>query len=207
MTSHVGNASEVRRARPEEAEAITEVLATAFLGDPVSDWLFPDEEERARIHPKFFRVFVDLVLEAGHIDMTTSGKAVALWLPMTDDAVDEDGDEQFAAAMREACGAYAERFAYLDKLMTDGHPHDAPHAYLPFIAAAPGHQATGAGTRLLTHRFTELDAAGVPSYLEASSPRNRALYERLGYRQVRPALSLPDGPSLIPMWREPEPRG
>jgi hypothetical protein len=46
-------------------------------------------------------------------------------------------------------------------------------------------------------------AEGTPAYLEASSARNRALYERHGF-EVTEELSLPKGgPPIWLMWREP----
>jgi arginine/ornithine N-succinyltransferase beta subunit len=47
------------------------------------------------------------------------------------------------------------------------------------------------------------DDEGMPAYHEATSPRNRALYERHGYVD-QGAFTLPDGgPTLWRMWREP----
>jgi hypothetical protein len=37
--------------------------------------------------------------------------------------------------------------------------------------------------------------------LEATSKRNRDLYERLGFRVIR-TIELPAGPTLWAMWRE-----
>jgi hypothetical protein len=50
------------------------------------------------------------------------------------------------------------------------------------------------------------DREGVPAYHEATSPRNRALYERHGYVN-QGEFVLPDGgPTLWRMWREPRNR-
>ena len=46
------------------------------------------------------------------------------------------------------------------------------------------------------------DRNGVPAYLEATSDRNRALYECHGFR-AHGAIPLPDGPALWRMWRDP----
>jgi hypothetical protein len=51
--------------------------------------------------------------------------------------------------------------------------------------------------------LSRCDEQGLPAYLEASSPRNRALYERHGF-EVTEELKLPrSGPPLWLMWREP----
>jgi hypothetical protein len=46
------------------------------------------------------------------------------------------------------------------------------------------------------------DREGAAAYLEATSDRNRALYERHGFR-AQGAIPLPDGPTLWRMWRDP----
>lgn len=48
------------------------------------------------------------------------------------------------------------------------------------------------------------DRAGQPAYLEATNQRNRALYERHGFRHVGD-LTLPAGPTAYAMWRDPAP--
>jgi hypothetical protein len=46
------------------------------------------------------------------------------------------------------------------------------------------------------------DAAGEPAYLEATSSRSRALYERHGFEVTR-ELRCGDSPPLWAMWRDP----
>lgn len=65
------------------------------------------------------------------------------------------------------------------------------------------YQGQGVGGRLIRHRLDELGAAGTPAYLEASCARNGRLYERLGFALIAPAIGLPDGPTIYPMWRPP----
>ena len=47
-----------------------------------------------------------------------------------------------------------------------------------------------------------LDAEETPAYLEASSERSCHLYQRLGFRRHGEPFTLPDGPTVYPMWRE-----
>jgi hypothetical protein len=46
------------------------------------------------------------------------------------------------------------------------------------------------------------DRDGAPAYLEATSDRNRALYERHGFR-ADGGIPLPGGPMVWRMWRDP----
>ncbi|HEY2635810.1 MAG TPA: GNAT family N-acetyltransferase, partial [Solirubrobacteraceae bacterium] len=71
-----------------------------------------------------------------------------------------------------------------------------------YIGVAPGHQGRGLGTRLMRPTLDECDARGLPAYLEASSERNRALYERLGF-VVQRELRFAGSPPIWPMLRPP----
>ncbi|MEE3917782.1 GNAT family N-acetyltransferase [Micromonospora sp. BRA006-A] len=98
--------------------------------------------------------------------------------------------------METAIGAEAmKRFGTLDEMMSARHPAE-PHWYLPFIGVHPDHHGKGVGSALLRDKLAELDQAGTAAYLEASSPRNAALYERLGFRRRPVTLDLPEGPAL-----------
>jgi hypothetical protein len=46
------------------------------------------------------------------------------------------------------------------------------------------------------------DREGVRAYLDATSERNRRLYERHGF-EAEEAFAPPGGPPLWPMWRQP----
>ena len=69
----------------------------------------------------------------------------------------------------------------------------------------PQWQGRGLGSKLMRPALETLDAQGMPAYLEASTPRSRALYERHGFT-VTGEFNLPSGgPTLWQMWREPSP--
>lgn len=191
---------ELRYATFADVPRLTALMGSAFMRDPVSRWLFPDDTDRAVRHPAFFQVFLDQAVTRGTVHRTADYTAVALWLtagpggpPATTRTVE--------AALMEACGPNYDRFRDLDYLMQLHHPATQRHAYLPFIAVAPEHWGQGIGTALLRHKLAQLDLAGIPAYLEASSHRSRALYERLGFQPMTETLNLPGGPSLSPMWR------
>ena len=193
---------DIRRASSADAQVVGMILAEAFMRDPVSGWIFPDHRHRAAAHPAFFGEFVTLVLDAGEIHLAGDGAGAALWLPADGSAGGDEGDELYQA-LEASIGAEAtKRFGILDELMTANHP-GAPHWYLPFVAVHPDQHSRGVGSALLRHQLARLDGIGSAAYLEASSPRNAALYERHGFARGEVTLDLPDGPSLYPMWRNP----
>jgi len=81
------------------------------------------------------------------------------------------------------------------------HPEEA-HWYLPLIGVDPARQGHGYGSALLRHALARSDRDGVPAYLEATSPRNRALYERHGFAALG-AIRVAGWPPVWPMLRRP----
>jgi GNAT superfamily N-acetyltransferase len=77
------------------------------------------------------------------------------------------------------------------------HPAE-PHYYLPVVGVEPERRGRGLGTVLMRPVLERCDDEKLPAYLEATSPRNRALYERHGF-EVTEQFSV--GPGLPPAWR------
>jgi GNAT superfamily N-acetyltransferase len=87
-------------------------------------------------------------------------------------------------------------------VLESNHPEE-PHYYLPFVGVVPEWQGRGIGAALLKPVLDRCDAEGMPAYLEASSPRNRALYERHGFAVTEEFFLGKGSPPLWRMWREP----
>lgn len=192
----------VRQATVADAEAITRILATGFHDDPPLKWILPDADERQLRSPRFFQPFVDLVLADGQAFITEDLAGAALWLHVDVTAPSDDDGGELHEILSAGIGAEAaKRFQVLDELFTAHHPSHESHDYLLFVGTTPDRQCQGVGTALLSHRLADLDARAMPAYLEASSPRNAALYGRLGFRPTGDGVTLPDGPTLHPMWR------
>ncbi len=56
---------------------------------------------------------------------------------------------------------------------------------------------------LLAANLAQIDALGLPAYLESSNPANDARYERLGFVRVGEFSAPRGGPTVGCMWREP----
>ncbi|MFI5760243.1 GNAT family N-acetyltransferase [Streptomyces sp. NPDC051563] len=195
---------DIRQAGPSDRDAVARLLDEAFRSDPVSSWVFPDPEHRAAVHGKFLGVFVDVALAEGRIDYAADGSAAALWLriPAADPEA-EPVEDEIPARMRAVADPDNERCELVGLLTGEVHPTAEEHEYLLMIAVAPGRQGEGLGTELIRPVLERCDREGVPAYLEASSERSKALYERLGWQFTGEAVRLPDGPLMWPMWRKP----
>ncbi|AZM55471.1 GNAT family N-acetyltransferase [Streptomyces sp. WAC 01529] len=197
----------IRRAGEGDRDAVVRLLDEAFMWDPVSSWVFPDEEHRRRRHAALMAAFFDLALDEGYIDITEDGAAAALWwsvsasAPGSGDTGDVEADGP--ALLREAIDPENVRVELIGRLADEAHPTDRAHQYLHMIAVRPDRQGEGLGTALVTTVLERCDREGLHAYLEASNARSRDLYERLGFAFTGTPLDLPDGPRMWPMWREP----
>ncbi|SFP43903.1 Acetyltransferase (GNAT) domain-containing protein [Amycolatopsis arida] len=196
---------EIRPGGPGDLEIASRLVAEAFEPLAVSRWLVPaGRDERLRVLRANFRIHVEHALAHGHLDLIDGGAGVAVWFHL-------DGPEpppppaDYDARLARACGPWVDRFRALDATFEAHHPHEVAHRHLAFLAIHPSVQGRGLGGSLLRQHHQVLDATGVGAYLEASSERSRSLYERHGYRAHGAPFTLPDGPPLWPLWRDPCP--
>jgi GNAT superfamily N-acetyltransferase len=86
------------------------------------------------------------------------------------------------------------------KAMASRHLRE-PHFYVRTVGVRPAKQGRGVGSMLMQRTLERADSAGLPTYIEASSERSAALYERLGFVHMG-VFELPEGgPQVWPMRR------
>lgn len=188
----------VRTATAVDVPALAATFAEAFRTDPVMVWCYPDPERRARALPAFFRIALDHIVPFGGVESVQGHVAGAIWVP-PDAELDE---ETFVGEVLDASGVDAPRVAEAFELLGEHHPADAAHQYLFILGTRDAWQSRGLGSALLRSVTADCDRDGLGAYLEATSERNRWLYERHGFEVTR-ELHLPDGPPLWCMWRAP----
>jgi ribosomal protein S18 acetylase RimI-like enzyme len=195
----------VRRARADEAPALAHTLADAFYDDPVGRWFVPsDRTRRARLE-RFFRLLSleALALPHGVVHTTPDIAGACLWVPSAALETSTLDDLRMLPTVARIAGPrnlarVLRGMAAMDAV----HPHE-PHWYLPQVGVAVASQGQGIGGALMRPMLERLDAEGMPAYLEATTERNRALYERHGF-EAYDVMHLPDGgPQMVLMWREP----
>jgi GNAT superfamily N-acetyltransferase len=193
-------------ATPSDVDSITETITLAFLHDPV--WgpaLRRPDGATAHLRP-VWRLFVEGSMRNGGQYLTLGATAIASWTPPGENELSKEQEDRIVEILTEALepgdmDALLELFARFDA----AHPHDQPHAYLGFLATHPDHRGHGIAQQLLAENLKELDARGVPAYLESTNPVNNHRYERLGFRPVTTFESVRDAAPITTMWREPEP--
>lgn len=193
----------IRMATEADINPVSAMLTDAFATGPVAEWLIGDESTRREVYATYARMMFGYTLtHGGQIQITADRSGAAVWYPMLGTPTDPgDYPERLAAAT----GAHVHRFGLLDQALEERRPATAAHHYLAFIGVAPARQCTGIGSALLTSHHAYLETVGMPAYLVATSTGSRDLYLRHGYT-VTDTFTLPDGPPLWQMWRNPDQR-
>jgi ribosomal protein S18 acetylase RimI-like enzyme len=204
---------QIRAATVDDMPRISGTLANAFGLGQLADWICPDVSRRSSAYLTYARILYALAIKCGQIEVTTGDVGLlsdrplgaAVWFPnpelVPDTTTDDDNDALMAAFGPDAFA----RLATLDEAIAHGHPA-LPHVQLAYIGVQPVYQNQGIGSQLLDHHHAQLDAAGVVSFLVATSFGARNLYQRHGY-VITEEFRLPkDGPTLWAMVRHPAAR-
>jgi GNAT superfamily N-acetyltransferase len=196
--------SDIRKMTPDEVDPVALTLARAFLEDPHFRWIVRDEAKRLARMERGFATFVGriwLPQNEGYVHERLIG--AALWMPP--DTWHQSPLEQLRLLPAIVAGARGATPRLLRAVtwMEKKHPRE-PHWYLPAIGITPAWQGRGYGAALLRPMLERCDTERLPAYLEASTPRNRALYERHGFEVIEEGRYAPDAPPLWRMWRKPK---
>jgi ribosomal protein S18 acetylase RimI-like enzyme len=178
-----------------DAETAVRVLTAAFADDPLARWLLPGDLAGAAADI-VFRPLVDAAATHGELAVSPDVTAAAVWLPR--------GAEPPGPDRQQIPDALAHLRTFME-LTEERHPTGTAHLYLVLLGVVPEARERGRGGALLRERLGRADGEGLPAYLEATSLRSRALYERHGFRDTGDPIHLPDGPTLWPMWRPARP--
>jgi GNAT superfamily N-acetyltransferase len=190
-------------------DAVADVLAAAFVDDPVFSWLLPDAGTRRAALRRLFAIEgrhralpLGRSVAAGNGADGTGGLAGAvLALPPGNGTPSAWFQVRHGPGYARVFGRHLLRAGRLSDAMTRVHP-STPHLYLFAIGVRPELQGRGVATAMLEPLLRRCDAEQLPAYLEASSPRNARLYRRLGF-VTDDVLRVGDSPPLELMTRPP----
>jgi ribosomal protein S18 acetylase RimI-like enzyme len=188
----------VRTLGPGDRPGAVATLTLAFASDPVIRWVLADGDAYLDTWPQFIDAFAGSAFDHGGAQAVEHWAGVALWLPP---GVASDG-QRMEALMSEA--ASADAALDLDGVFEQmDHVHPTfDHWYLPLAGVDPMAQGRGLGSALLAYALERIDRDGQPAYLEATSERNRALYERHGFERIG-MIQHGGSPPMWPMLRRP----
>jgi GNAT superfamily N-acetyltransferase len=190
----------MRVATSDDLDAIVETISTAFHHDPVWAWAFPDDERRQAQYTEFWRPFVAGALVHPWVFVTDGCEAAALWIPPGEGEFLPEDEQRMPALLEDLLGTEgADRVEHLFERFDEAHPPE-PCYYLTLLATHDDHRGHGIGMRLLAESLEQVDATGMPGYLESTNPGNDARYARVGFEPYG-RIDLDGGPACTTMWR------
>ena len=195
---------QVRPATAADLPAVGRALAAAFADDPVWAWMRSPRADGDRCAAAWCAADAKAVL-AGHGEVLVSDDlgGAAIWA--------EPGHWKgtlrelvaIAPASARLFRSHLPRSLRALSSIEGHHPKDPEHWYLAILGTDPAHQGRGIGGALITAVTDRCDEAGVGAYLESSKEANVPFYARHGFA-VTEELTLPGGPRMWLMWRDPK---
>lgn len=198
------SAIEVRTAAVDELPKVAAALADAFINDPVFTFLRPGSLRPREQLRTMLAVEIELyVLPNGGTLWTTSGYDGAVAeLPPGAWEMSKSATGKETLRWMWAYRTRLPRAIRVQRAMAERHLRE-PHFYIRTVGVRTALQGQGLGSTLMQPTLERADSAGLPTYLEASSERSAALYERLGFLHMG-RFELPEGgPTVWPMRRPP----
>lgn len=196
---------DVRLADLEEADALARTLAHAFHEDPVFNWMFPDPEQRMSTSERAFALYLKRIWMRHEETYRAAGTAGAcVWEPPGTWKIGIGTQLSVLPAMARIYGRALPRVLSALNALEKGHPAEPHHYYLAFMGVEPESQGRGMGSGMMFPVLERCDSAKVAAYLEASSPRNRSLYERHGFSVTEEFHVGRGSPPVWRMWRDPQ---
>jgi ribosomal protein S18 acetylase RimI-like enzyme len=194
----------IRRAREADVPGIAEAMGAAFVDDPVASWFWRKPTGRL----EYIRGWYELVakehyLEHGEVFVAEEDGEIAgcaMWSP--------PGRWRFSPRVEMRTSRYALPRLGLRvpiasiamRRIEREHPEE-PHWYLSELGVRPQSQGRGLGSQLMFDVLQRAQHDRAPAYLESSTERSKALYERHGFATNK-VINMPrGGPPLWLMWR------
>ena len=196
---------EVRLAVPADAATIGDIFSRAFAVDPVTSWVTPDAERRARLLRRLNTLiarYEGIPCGATYI-AEDSKRAVgaAIWQPPGPHPLGWR-TVPFSLGSGAALGRDIPRMIAMGRAVSAARPR-MPHWYLQLLGVEPDAQGTGVGSALVREHLATVDAQGMPAYLETTTD-NLRFYGRLGF-EVTGEINIHDGaPAEYSLLRRPD---
>jgi ribosomal protein S18 acetylase RimI-like enzyme len=201
VTSH----PTARPATSADIDGMAESLALAFHDDPLIQWLFGDEPPRPmRYSRQFFAREGARHLRHHEVYTLDGTPGAAYWDPPGRWKTKPlDILRMSPLLLRGIRGRTLNALRGLGR-MEAAHAKHPDHYYLAVLGTRPHSQGGGHGSALLAPVQRRCDTDGVGAYLESSKEANIPFYRRHGFEVVE-EVAFPSGPTIWPMWRDPQP--
>ena len=183
-----------RRASEVDVEALSVLLADAFVDDAMLTWTFPPDGVRERIR-RNFEVLDRLAAARGWLWTVEGNAAVALWVPPDTAAEYEEVMAELGPEIATLTDDGGARFDSFWEWVEHHRPSE-PHWYLDHLAVDRARRGQRLGVLLVEHGLDRAGEDGTGAFLVTSRPSNVGFYERRGFVSAEEDDAPDGGPHL-----------
>lgn len=178
-----------------------QALTSAFMDDPLQQYVFPDDAERRSRSIPHFEAVLRYGLLFGEVFTTEEHGGAIVWLRPGETLVTPEKAEKSGLASLPGTIGEAEfmRFISVLNFADQFHKQDmpAPHWYTMVIGVDPAFQGKGYGGALLSPILEDAKKSNTPVYLETAQPKNISFYQHMGFKLIR---EVEEPSSEIKIW-------
>jgi ribosomal protein S18 acetylase RimI-like enzyme len=195
----------IRPARRADVPGIAEAMGAAFEDDPIASWFWRKPTGRRDYITGWYELVArEHYLEHGEVFVAEEDGEIAgcsMWSPPGRWRFPPRVEMQASRYAIPRLGLRVPIASVAMRRIERRHPHTG-HWYLSELGVRPQSQGRGYGSKLMFEILARCDRDRVPAYLESSTERSRALYERHGFRTEEVIRMPRGGPPLWLMWRQ-----
>jgi GNAT superfamily N-acetyltransferase len=201
----MSSSAAVRLATADDVTGMADALALGFEDDPMMQWLFGDEPPRpVKYLRPFFAHGGRRHLKHPTVYTVDGHRGAAYWDPPGHWKTSYLSMVGLVPTMIRGMGRRVVKALPGLGDMEEVHAEHPDHYYLAALGTRPDRRGEGVGAALMAPVLAECDARGLGAYLESSKESNIPYYQRYGFEVVGD-VTFPDGPTVWPMWRDPQP--
>jgi len=179
-----------------ERDTVAAFIAKGYFDDIFFKWVVPLESERLAVLTDYYKVYLGAV--GAYIYVAEENGVMvgaSVWLP-------HDADPAIYDDIDAAAGVFAPHFRAVADASHESEPKDTAFTQLVGFVTDEAHRGRGIGVALLKAHLDLMDAEGIPTYLEASTPfHGGGVYGKFGYTLYGPLLTFSPTAVLYPLWR------
>ena len=187
----------IRPIHAHEIDTVAGMISAGYFCDKFFHWVVEDDADRLGVVAEYYKVYLRAAGCVSHVAEDADGTIVGatVWLP-------DDVDASIYDEINAVVGKYAPNFQAVADASHDNEPDERPFHQLVGFVVDERQRGRGIGAALLKFHLDVLDAQGIPTYLEASTPyHGGGVYGRFGYEMYSPVMTFAEGAILYPLWR------